>query len=253
MVLEVERRADGNVARTPWLNPENDRLWRTDILEGKGRGIMRPRMRSAWIAAGLAVLGTIIAGGEARAGKAGITINPGGIKPGTGEPPWFYFFDVYLDPGFEVKASGSPLNFFEVGSSSPTGSPTTPLVGVGTDSPPPTQPTAVQWVPTLGTETVTWTLHGKRSVTNAGTSEMFLGQFLVETDKSFPKPPVAPGTIIDYNFRVIDLATKTSITGSNSFTLVSIPEPSSVVMLAAGAAVMAVVVIRGRRRAARPA
>jgi hypothetical protein len=204
-------------------------------------------MRGAWIAAGLAVLGAIVAGGEARAGKAGITINPGGTRPGTGDPPWEFVMEVYLDPGFEVKASGSPSNFFEVGSSSPIGPPTTPLVGVGADSHT-FQPTTVQWLPTPATETVTWTLHGKRSVANTGTSELFLGQFIVVTDRSFSNPPVAPGTLIDYNFRLVDLATKTTITGSNSFILVSIPEPSSVVMLALGAAgAMSAIVVRRRR------
>jgi hypothetical protein len=209
---------------------------------------MRPRIKGAWIAAGIAALGAMIAGGQARAGSIGIVINPGGIKPGTGDPTWDYVLQVYLDPGFEVKASSTPSNFFQVGSSS------TPLVGVGTDSPT-TQPGTVQWVPAPATDTVTWTLSGKKSVINTGPGELYLGEFVVETDKSFSSPPVAPGTVIDYNFRVLDLATGQIISGSNSFTLVAlgVPEPSSVVMLAVGAAAMSVIVIRGRRRAARSA
>ena len=55
---------------------------------------------------GLALLGAMIAGErEARASKAGITIT-GGTKPGTGDPPYDYIFDVYLNPGSSIKFSG---------------------------------------------------------------------------------------------------------------------------------------------------
>jgi hypothetical protein len=210
---------------------------------------MRPRIKGAWLAAGIALLGAMIAGGEARAGSRGITIDPGGIKPGTGDPPYDYIFYVYLDPDFEIQASGSPLNFFQVGST------TTPLVGVGTDSltHQPTSIPSVVWTPLPGTEEVSWTFLGNTSIPNTTSSNLFLGEFIVQTDKSYTSPPDKPGTIIDYTFTVFDLATHTTISGSNSFTLVSIPEPSSVVMLAAGAAAIAVMVIRGRRRAGRSA
>jgi hypothetical protein len=198
---------------------------------------MRPRIKGAWIAAGIAVLGAMIAGGQARAGTVGITIS-GGEKPVIGDPPYDYIFQVYLDPGFEVLATGSPLNDFQV----------TGLVGVGADSFT-SQPTTVPWTPTPATGSVTWTLFGTTSIPNTGTGEQYLGQFSVLTDKSFSSPPVTPGTTIVYNFTVYDISTGKTISGSNSFTLVllGVPEPSSVVLLTLGAAAVPAIAARRRR------
>ncbi len=203
---------------------------------------MRPRIGIAWIAAGLAVLGAIIAGGEARAGSAGITINPGGIKPGGGDPPWDYVFYVYLDPGYGLLSGGPLYDFYQV----------TGLVGVGSDSltsQPNSFPTVV-WAPNPATKSATWTFDGTQSILNTGTSKEYLGEFVVETDTSFSSPPVAPGTLMNYNFQVYDIATGTHITGSNTFTLIllGVPEPSSVAMLAMGAGAMSAIVLRRRRR-----
>jgi hypothetical protein len=198
-------------------------------------------MRTAWIAAGLVALGAIANGGAALAGTAGITINPGGIRPGKGDPPWDYVFDVYLDPGFGLLAGGPIYDFYQV----------TGLVGVASDSltSEPNSPPNVIWVPTPATETATWTFFGTQSILNTGTTREFLGSFVVETDQSYPSPPVAPGTLIDYNFQVYQIDTGTHIKGSNTFPLIllGVPEPSSVVMLAVGAGAAAGMVLRRRR------
>jgi hypothetical protein len=210
---------------------------------------MRPwRIKGAWIAVGLAVLGAMVAGGEARAGTAGIHIG-GGFKPVGGDPPYDYVFQVYLDPFFEVQANGSPLNNFEVFD----------LVGVTSGSrttQPGSSPTVV-WTPTPATDDVTWTFTGNTSIPNKTKRELLLGQFTVETTQNFPNgPPVPPGTVIDYTFTVFDLRTGKTITGSDSFQIgaLAVPEPSSVVLLSVGAAAMsAIVVCRRRRQAARTA
>lgn len=206
---------------------------------------MGPRIRGAWIAAGIAVLGAMIAGAEARAGTAGITIK-GGFKPTTGDPPYDYIFEVYIDPGFEVEAGA--FNNFQV----------TDLVGVTSgslSSQPGSIPTVI-WTPTPATENITWTFLGNTSIPNNTTSDLYLGEFTVQTTENFPNgPPVSPGTLIDYNFTVFDLSTNQTVSGSNSFPIVNlgVPEPTSVVLLAVGAAILPAIAARRGRRTARTA
>jgi hypothetical protein len=212
---------------------------------------MRSRIKGVWIAVGLAVLWATVGVGEVRAGTIGITIKPGGIKPGTGDPPYDFVFDVLLDPGFEVKAADSPLNNFQV----------LGLVGVGTDSltHQPTSIPTVVWTPDPQNQSARWTFLGNTSIPNnnpvGSNKEVSLGEFIVQTDKSFSSPPVAPGTLMHYNFTVFDLTTNTTVSGTGTFTLIllGVPEPSSLVMLAVGAAALPAITVWRRRRTARTA
>ncbi len=208
---------------------------------------MRPRIKGAWIMAGIAVLGAMVAGGEARAGSRGITIG-GGFKPTTGDPPYDYVFTVELDPGFEIQPPTSPpYDDFQV----------LGLVGVTSaslHSEPGSFP-SVTWFAQPATDNITWTFNGNTSIPNnnppGSNIEVPLGTFTVETTQNFPNgPPVLPGTVIDYNFTVFDLSTGTTITGSNSFKIVAlgVPEPSSVVLLMVGAAALPAIAVGRRRR-----
>jgi hypothetical protein len=211
------------------------------------------RLKGAWFMTGLAVLGATIAGGlEARAGTAGITID-GGFEPTTGDPPYIYIFQVFLDPGFAVVSSRP--DFFTIES----------LVGITTNSltsEPENLPTVV-WVPTINqsgapspfSSDVTWTFLGNTPITNpnppGSNLEVFLGQFEVQTSVSFANgPPVPPGTIINYTFLVEGL--NGPVSGSGSFPIVdlTVPEPASIVLLTVGAVALPMFVARRRRRQA---
>jgi hypothetical protein len=178
-------------------------------------------------------------GAEARAGTKGITIS-GGLMPGTGDPPYNYIFEVFLDPGFEVDQ----FDFFKING----------LVGVTASSlshqPPPNPPTFA-WDPNPGSKTITWTSLGTAPIQNSNpvgsNEEVDLGQFIVQTSENFPNgPPLPPGSMIPYNFS-IHLLHDGPATGSGVIIL-AVPEPSSIILLALGAAALPVIAARRRRR-----
>jgi hypothetical protein len=213
------------------------------------------RLKGAWFMTGLAVLGATIAGGlEARAGTAGITID-GGFEPTTGDPPYIYIFQVFLDPGFAVVNPSVNTNFFTIER----------LVGITTNSlhtEPVDFPTVV-WINTINQSSapspfssdVTWTFDGTSTITNpnppGSNIEVYLGQFEVQTSVSFTNgPPVPPGTIINYTFVVEGLNGPVSGTGSFPIVDLTVPEPASIVLLTVGALALPVLVLRARRRRA---
>jgi hypothetical protein len=191
---------------------------------------------------GLAMLGAMTpgGGGEARAGTIGITIS-GGFTPVGGDPPYLYIFDVFLDPGFEVDQT----DFFRIDG----------LNGVTSGSlshqPPPAPPGFV-WVPNPGLSNITWTFLGTTPIPNnnpvGSNIEVPLGQFEVQTTVNFPNgPPVPPGTMVPYTFTVHHIGDGPA-SGSGVIVLTAIPEPSSIILLALGAAALPAIAARRKRR-----
>jgi len=207
---------------------------------------MRRGIKSAWVMAALVMLGamTNVGGGTARAGTIGLTIT-GGFMPVTTDPPYIYFFDVNLDPGFEVKAQNL-FTVFDLNG-----------VNVGSLSSQPSNLPAVAWNPNPELSTITWTFLGDTPIPNTNpvgsNIEVPLGHFQVQTTENFPDgPPVPFGTVVPYFFTITSLATGGDVSGSG--TIILEPEPSSFVLLALGAAALpALAARRKRRRLARTA
>ena len=203
---------------------------------------MTPRMKCAQILAGLvAMVATLSSGIEVYAAGSVIKVT-GGYKPGTGDPPFDFIFQAFLEPppnppgGTNFIASG---DFFTI----------TGLTGVtsGSLTAQPGNGPGTIWQPSPATDSVTWTFFGNQNIV-ATTNEIPLGQFTVETTESFPinNPPITAGTIIHYFFSY-DGGTATG-TGSFPLTNLSVPEPSSIVMLLAGVGALPVFLVRQRRR-----
>jgi PEP-CTERM motif len=203
---------------------------------------MIPRMKYARILAGMGALIAVLSTGiEVYAAGSVIKVT-GGYKPGTGDPPFDYIFQAFLEPppnppgGMNFIAS---TDFFTI----------TGLTGVtsGSLTSQPGNGPATVWQPTPGADSVTWTFFGNQNIV-ATTQEIPLGQFVVETTTSYPltAPPIAAGTIIDYFFSY-DGGTATG-TGEFPLTNLSVPEPSSIIMLLAGVGALPVFLIRERKR-----
>lgn len=235
------------------------------------------RIKSAWIAAGIAVLGaTFVSGLEARAGTVALR---GGIRQGSGtggDPPFTYYFDLFLTDGSITPDSGSLTSTFTVeglvGVSGPgydpgqIGTPSSPSGPPYTAAPGSPQASEFWITPNGGVVTtpspvppgfvadgynyqsdVTWEyLLGPTYSIPANAppgTEIYLGQFTVNTSWSYApgQPyPLAPGTVVKYTYDVDGTA--------GGGTLILAPEPSSVVLMLLGAAVMPLTVALRRRR-----
>jgi hypothetical protein len=220
---------------------------------------MGPRIKGAWIAAGIAVLGAMIAGGsDAGAGTLSLS---GSIVPLPGGSPFLYEFDLFLTGGTIVPDTAGRTEFTVglaphglVGVTGQSGHQEPPLTGFSpevwivpsggivtttTGNPPPyDQASSVQWQYFSG-PTITW----------AG-SDILLGLFTVQTTSSFPDnaPPVTPGiTPIDWSYSVLNPDGSTT-TGGGTITLAGVPEPSSVILLLVGSTALPLVFFRRRRR-----
>ena len=201
---------------------------------------MIPRTKCVRLLAGFVALAATLAGGtEAYAAGAVVKIT-GGYKPGTGDPPYDYIFQVFLEPpdippgGSNFIASG---DFFSIsGLPGVTSGSLTSQPGVGP---------GVVWQPMPSTDSVTWTFFGNQNYV-ATTAEVPIGQFIVETTENFTSPPLPDNTTINYFFSY-DGGTATG-TGQFAIRNLSIPEPSSIIMLSAGAGVLSMIVIGRRRR-----
>lgn len=219
---------------------------------------MRRRINGIWVWAAFFALGAMSAlGGDACAKGITITI---GQMPGGGEPPYDYIIQVYLDPGFEVASSNS----FTVENLIGVTPPNFPNTGdVGSLTIQPENGSTVVWSPTI-TQAATpptpypyagnvqWSFYGSPPIMNTGSSELYLGQFVVETTVDFSSPPYVIGAPIDYKFTILN-ASGQAVTGSG-VALLGVPEPSSAILLLIGAGMVPLAVTyRSQRRRLRRA
>jgi hypothetical protein len=228
---------------------------------------MRPRTKGAWVMAGLVVLGAIIAGGgEARA-DTGITIGSGGVKPVTGDPPYDYIFQVYLEPGSSILSPFDPFNLKLL--LHPNSFTIDGLVGVTSASlasPIGQFGSSTFWCASIDQTSsydpnvpgssdksnVTWSFLGTEPIPMSGTltQPYLLGTFTVETTDNYPNgPPMSSGTQVNYSFTAAD-SDGNPISGGGIVTLMVAPEPSSaaIVLLTGGTAALGGLAVRTRRR-----
>ena len=205
---------------------------------------MKTRPKKNWLGVAIAVLGITLAGGM-EACASGIVIKIG-QQPGGGDPPYDYIIQVYLDPGYGVDYGNS----FTVEN----------LVGVTSSSftqEPNNVPAGISWSPEL-TQTntaypyasdVQWYFTGTTPYNNTGSGDLYLGQFAVETTVSFTSPPYPNGTLINYDWSIVDNNGNPS-TGSGQAPIVTlgVPEPTSALLLLCGAGILPLLALRRRRR-----
>jgi hypothetical protein len=225
---------------------------------------MRRRTKGAWIMVGFAALGAMMAGGGEAQAAVGITIGSGGVKPVTGDPPYDYIFQVYLEPGSSIVSPFSN-GFSTIDSFTIDG-----LVGVTSTSLASTFGSfgaSVFWCPSidqtlsynptiLGSSdisNVTWDFLGMQPIPITGTltQPYLLDTFIVETTDNFPNgPPVPTGTQVNYSFTATDISTEMPFSGGGVVTLTVAPEPSSaaIVLLTGGTGALTGLIVRTRRR-----
>jgi hypothetical protein len=227
---------------------------------------MMRRIVGVRAAAGLTLLGAMLAGGqEAWAGGLASTITiSGGIVQGPGDPQYIYQMSVSLVNGsMSYPGSGPATSFFTIDDLvgvTPQGFP------IGSDSGSLTTqqnfPPAVIWQPGISLTSaaapyaadVSWSFKGNSTLSTSGI--LPLGEFTVQTSQMFPagQPPIPVGSTIHYTFTIND-SSGAPTSGSGTFILQqgTIPEPSSMILLLAGAGGMPLVILHERRRARRAA
>ena len=223
---------------------------------------MAPRMKRLLMLAGFCSLAAMFVGeGETlAASSAGAITIIGGYKPGGGDPPFDYIFDVFLNaPGINTPGT----NTFMAGDSFTVDG----LPGVDSNSfhNEPFNPPGVAWaggalntVPTPQppgsapfASDFSWQLTGT-TVYTASTpqggpvgSSVLLGVFTVESSYDFPNGvlPFPDGTLVNFTFTADGGGT-----GQFPIMNLSVPEPSSAILLATGAGVLPMFWLRERRR-----
>ena len=222
---------------------------------------MMRRTRATWVLAGLtALLAMTFGASQAPASSVGLK---GGITPGTGDPPYVYEFALYLTSGSIAPGDSFTVDAL-VGVSKPgyitsAGSPTTqpPSNGTGysneywnvpaggivtTPGTAPTNPTGYDY-----SSNVTWNYTAGPTFTYTNTP-IFLGLFTVETTTDYTgSPPATIGvTTIDYSYTlggVTGHGTTPPLVGA-----LSVPEPSSLVLLLIGLGAFPLAWLRTRSR-----
>jgi hypothetical protein len=225
---------------------------------------MKSSIKRSSLLAGLAMLSvTFSAARDVYAGSAAlnsISLSGGlvqGSGGGSGDPPYIYVFDVYLTSGEIIPGSTTYSNFTVDG-----------LVGVDTNSlASATQPdllhpynnefwqtSAISTSNTTSTtpgftyeSNLTWSYTGGPTVTTVG---FFLGQFTIETDYQnyvAGTPPVPFGSTLNYTYSLDGGGTGN--TGSGTIIVQNgypTPEPSSLILMLAGATVLPWLAVRKR-------
>jgi hypothetical protein len=213
--------------------------------------MLRGAHATRWLL-GIAVLGLSLEAGSTA--QAGIMVLGGGIKQ-LGDPFYFYIFEFFLDPGFQVEVKDS-VTLHELGGvhfpESPTGAPggipsgpwstsftNQPSGPLPNFSPPTTVPFADLTFINAGFD-----------VKNGGTGEKPLGEFKVLTAVSLPKLPPSYSVDIAWTAKIHDLnGNPVDDSGKVHLTLI-VPEPTSVILLGVGVGLPAAfVVVRQRQRA----
>jgi hypothetical protein len=211
---------------------------------------MSTRANGASILVGLATLGGALTLGLDTQGSS-ITIT-GQQRPGKGDPPYDFLFDVTLENNSPSVKAGDYFTIQNLIGITPANFPAAGDQGSSSSAP------SSNWVPMIGPLTqsasppyasdVTWTYEGNSPIPG-DLGAVFLGQFTVETAISFSSPPYPDGAIINYSYNI---GGQTSA-GSGSFSITTtIPEPSSMVILVTGTGVVSLLLPvyrqRGRRR-----
>jgi hypothetical protein len=204
---------------------------------------MKPRLKCAQILAGLGAMAMIVCTSVETyaAGNTAIVVT-GGYKPGTGEPPYDYIFQAYLEPLPNPPGGTNFLtlgDFFKI-----TGLPGVTAASLTSE---PNAPPGTIWVPIPGSTTVEWKFFGTKKIsTDSTTGQINLGQFIVETTENFTSPPFnSSNNVIDYFFSY-DGGTAT---GTGTIVMVNaVPEPSSIIMLLVGVSAVPLFVIRQQWR-----
>jgi hypothetical protein len=200
---------------------------------------------------GVGVLGVILGSAEG-ARAAGITITGGGIKA-QGDPFYFYIVEVYLDPGFTFAVGDSftllklagvefPLSTTGAPGGVPSGPWSTTITNQGTGPIPNFSPPTI--VPLADVQFI----NAGFSITNAGTGELYLGEFRALTAVSLPTLP---------DNYTVDIAWTASLNGGTAQDqgivtlgmIHPIPEPASVALLGSGIGLVTVGYARRRRKA----
>jgi hypothetical protein len=191
---------------------------------------MNTRAQGASILVGLTTFGVLLISGLEAKGSS-ITIT-GQQRPGSEDTIYLFGVTLQTNSSFQLGDSFTidsligitPANF--------------PLAGDQASSS--TAPSAV-WVPTIGPLTtssppyasnVTWTFNSNTPI-SATSIALDLGQFTVTTTIDFQSPPYPNGALIGYSYN-IDGQT---VSGLGTFS-VSVPEPSSLIMLVTGISVV---------------
>ncbi len=203
---------------------------------------MSTRVQGASILVGLTTLGVVLASAlEAQGSSIKIT---GQQMPGTGDPPYFYIFDVFLETNSFIQ-SGDSFTINNLIGVTPAGFPMAGDPGSSSGTPNASWATAAITVTSTTypyTSSVTWTYAGTTPI-SAPSNPVDLGQFFVETTVSFQSPPYLVGTLIGYSYNI----GAQTVSGSGTFAM-SVPEPSSLIMLVAGAGMVLVPICRHRSR-----
>jgi hypothetical protein len=236
------------------------------------RGINRFRFLTA-----LAVFGAMVAGGSEAQAK-GVVITTGGVQ-GVGEPFYDYTFDVYLSPGTALVYGDSFTVTSLIGVSQAPFYLTPPGIYISATTSQPGGPlvgdlyTFVASISTVSgsnpvAANVTWFDDGLTPIVNNTSSNQYLGQFIVNGNVDLPDG-VSGTTMVTYGSTTNPVDSNGSVSSTSvtvppgspngpppiSLTqgaippllqVASVPEPSSVILLLIGGAVLPYFVQRRR-------
>ena len=205
------------------------------------------RIKAVWVAVTAAMVAMAWAGGEARAG--GIAIQTG-VTQG-GDPQYTYYINVILNPNTTIPAynptyGGGPAPVpaqTEINLTGITG------LAAGADtitliSQNPGPPAAI-WTEVTGTDSITVDYYGYGSIVNSLSLGVTVLKFTVVTPDTPDQKGLTPGSAINYSYSVGG----SSPTGGtvNVQSGAPVPEPSSLVLILTGSAILPYQILRNRR------
>lgn len=198
---------------------------------------MQQRVRfTTWLGGLATILLTV-----STANATGVKVSGGGIKP-LGDPYYYYIVEINLDPGYQFEKGDSVTLESLAGihyPDSPTITPNpgdpvgpwaTDITNLASGPLPNYSPTTI--VPMANVEFIS----AAPTVTNSGSTEVYLGQFEILTAVLLPQLPADYTVNIDWTASLHNLAGQT-VTDSGVVTLTIIPEPSSIILLGVGVSV----------------